>query len=97
MWIRSQDKECLVNCICDDVNYLSVDELDVCYGKIGNMYIILGAYSTKEKAMKVLDMIQEKICHRYVDSIIDDLDIGNFEAIFERGVFEMPKDEEVKI
>ncbi len=59
MWIRSQDKEILIKatCICLGSEnhicaYASSAEWD-------NWYI--GKYSTKEKALKVLDMIQKLI------------------------------------
>lgn len=93
MWIRSQDKQCLVNCICDDVNYLSVDEFDICYGKIGDMYIILGTYSTKEKALKVFNNIHKRI-------ITIEMTTRGFRPIINDGellVFEMPLDEEVNV
>ena len=58
MLIRSQDKETLVNIETSIVLYVS--------GTIGKKYQIstsngyaIGFYSTKAKAMKVLDMIQE--------------------------------------
>lgn len=61
MLIRSQDKEILVNMETSIVFHIS--------GVIGKKYpifvywkgngYVIGLYSTKEKAMKVLDMIQE--------------------------------------
>lgn len=60
MLIRSQDKELIVN--VDTINHILVDEV---YRPNGNLHdvcadeIRLGYYSTKAKAMKVLDMIQE--------------------------------------
>ena len=58
MLIRSQNKETLVNIETSIVLYIS--------GTIGKKYPIstssgyaIGFYSTKAKAMKVLDMIQE--------------------------------------
>lgn len=58
MLIRSQDKETLVNIETSIVLYIS--------GTIGKKYpistsngYVIGLYSTKAKAMKVLDMIQE--------------------------------------
>lgn len=55
MLIRSQDKEMIVN--VDAIKRIRAGEkslYDVCADKM-----ILGHYSTKAKAMKVLDMIQE--------------------------------------
>ena len=60
MLIRSQDKEMIVN--ADATNHIFVGEA---YRPNGSLYDVcademrLGYYSTKAKAMKVLDMIQE--------------------------------------
>ncbi len=58
MWIRSQDKEMLIKVVCI---YLG-GENHICASgaEWDNWYI--GKYSTKEKALKVLDMIQKRIC-----------------------------------
>lgn len=50
-----------------------------------------GYYSSKEKAIKVLDMI--------VDCLKDNFERGMYEPcieFYERGVFKMPKDDEVE-
>lgn len=60
MLIRSQNKEMIVN--VDTTNHIFVGEA---YRSNGSLYDVcademrLGYYSTKAKAMKVLDMIQE--------------------------------------
>lgn len=76
MWIRSQDKEILIK----------VDGLRIEKNKIvietSDWYIVLGEYSTNEKAIKVLNMIQE-----YIE------DLG---AITARNVFIMPQNNEVE-
>lgn len=60
MLIRSQDKELIVN--VDASNHILVDEV---YRPSGNLHDVcademrLGYYSTKQKAIKVLDMIQK--------------------------------------
>lgn len=60
MLIRSQDKEKIINMTA--TNRIYVEEV---YRANGNLFdistdeTILGHYSTKEKAMKVLDMIQD--------------------------------------
>lgn len=55
MWIRSQDKRKLINVhtigLCNDDTEIWGFETS----------LMLGKYSTKEKALKVLDMIQEHI------------------------------------
>lgn len=66
MLIRSQDKEILVNMETSIVFHIS--------GVIGKKYPIftsngytIGFYSTKAKAMKVLDMIQEAYVNGHID------------------------------
>lgn len=64
MLIRSQDKEIIIN--MDTTSHIYVAEA---YRQNGSLFISademrLGYYSTKAKAMKVLDMIQEA----YADS-----------------------------
>lgn len=56
LWIRSQDKELLINCHAIEISF----ENDKCICSNG---YVLGEYSTKEKALKVLDMIEEKIMY----------------------------------
>ena len=64
MLIRSQDKTALVKFENIVVNLKLPDSLNVICWSLQDAqrsggYFILGRYSTKEKAMKVLDMIQE--------------------------------------
>ena len=83
MWIRSQDKEILINatCICLGSEnhicaYASNAEGD-------NWYI--GKYSTREKALKVLDMIERLIKEQI-----------RLHNVWQIGVvFPMPQDDEV--
>ena len=92
LWIRSQDKETLVEC-----DRLSIEKINY-WKKINKVYvlnedddlntywkfiikandIIVGSYSTKEKALKVLDMIQREINNEYIRDYM---------------VFQMPDDE----
>jgi aminoglycoside phosphotransferase len=61
MWIRSQDKEALTN--GDIIYYCDKSGMIRC-GKVGisdDYDLVLAAYSTKEKALKVLDEIQRLI------------------------------------
>lgn len=62
MWIRSQNKEVLIKATkvayVGEAGILGNDEGD-------GTFTILGEYSTKEKALKVLDMIQELILYTY--------------------------------
>ena len=54
LWIRSQDKELLMN--CNAVGIGLEDDKSI----YSNGYV-LGTYSTKEKALKVLDMIEKAL------------------------------------
>lgn len=83
MWVRSQDKYILINC----------NNIFMCWnGKLGKIVIAtndrtdltLGIYSNKEKALKVLDKIVDRI---------RDIHCGNCRRDI---VFQMPQDEEVK-
>lgn len=92
MWIRSQNKEFLVDTKSVGIfhgtdGYCRIQCLD---NKIYDFErIILGYYTTSEKANEVLDMIQEKIMHgnRLIKKDKYDFRID--------AVFEMPKEDEV--
>lgn len=60
MLIRSQDKRMIVNFenICTISAFPEKDSEDI-YVEDGTGSLMVGRYSTKEKAMKVLDMIQD--------------------------------------
>lgn len=75
MLIRSQDKTALVKFENIVVNLKLPDSLKViCWSwqdaQRSGGYFILGKYSTKEKAMKVLDMIQEAYANFETSKII---------------------------
>lgn len=56
MWIRSQDLYTLIKC-----ERLSIRKcIDKKYCVIGDECIVLGEYSTEEKAFRVLDKIQNR-------------------------------------
>lgn len=61
LWVRSQDRmELRINpklgiCVWDDNEFIIVDKYD---HKMGYEYTILGKYNTKERALEVLDEIQ---------------------------------------
>ena len=61
MWIRSQSGELLIKIVCDNKNFIFVNENIVCYGFGNTNSVILGKYSNKEKGLKVLDKIQRAI------------------------------------
>ena len=71
MLIRSQDKTTLVKFenIVININNINGKEI-ICWSQMNpgeDEYIPLGYYSTKEKAMKVLDMIQEAYVNGHID------------------------------
>lgn len=82
IWIRSQNKKILNNC-----NNLQVEDVDdntfhiVESKNIYDHYLLLGSYFSEEKAIKVLDMIQQFIKSRVNEDM----------------VFQMPNDEEVQV
>lgn len=96
MWLRSQNRDTLVNvndiCIYEVKKGSKIIYQLNCYGC--SCYI-LGKYSTKEKAMKVMDMIQNAITGTRFEftDIVRDCDLAGIEI---HNVFNMPKDEEVE-
>lgn len=101
MLIRSQNKEylCNIKAVCG-VSYQETHDYKRGKAEKTNHEICvdtgvvdsIGVYSTKEKALKVLDMIQKA----YQEPICQN-DIGcNEIAIYKSKVFQMPKDEEVE-
>ena len=94
MLIRSQNKMSLVKFknIVININNISGKEI-ICWSQLNpgeDEYISLGHYSTKAKAMKVLDMIQEAYC-KFMSVKNDDAWSGK------ESVFYMPEDSEVEI
>ena len=83
MLIRSQDKTALVKFENIVVNLKLPDLLNViCWSwqdaQRSGGYFVLGKYSTKEKAMKVLDMIQEA----YADAELIPMTVPNIGKMF---------------
>ena len=71
MLIRSQDKRMIVNFenICTVSAFPEKDSEDV-YVEDGTGSLMVGRYSTKEKAMKVLDMIQDAYADAKLNEIL---------------------------
>ena len=72
MLIRSQDKTALVKFENIVINLKLPDSLNVICWSLQDAqrsggYFVLGEYSTKAKAMKVLDMIQEAYVNGHID------------------------------
>ena len=90
MWIRSQNKETLINCNVIEYNDFYVENAIVATSETISRTIV-GKYSTKEKALKVLDMIHNKIIELDKNKFL-----GMTEEIYKRCVFQMPQDDEVE-
>lgn len=102
MLIRSQDKTALVKFENIVVNLKLPDSLKViCWSwqdaQGSGGYFILGKYSTKEKAMKVLDMIQEAYSEY---QIMLNFSVSYLHEFKEKtdgfAIFQMPEDSEVE-
>lgn len=102
LWVRSQDKKTLVK--VDMVELLNFENFIVAYTSI--KVVDLGKYSTKEKALKVLDMLQmcitgEIAFKREYLKKFRDIGMGTYSARefvkeMQRQVFQMPQDDEVE-
>ena len=84
IWIRTQDKKRLVKC----------EDIEACntwiYVSTNGVNCGIGVYSTREKALKVLDMIQKHIEVLEIKETDNNVNYHKFKQ-----VFEMPKDYEV--
>lgn len=71
MLIRSQDKRMIVNFdnICTVSAFPEKDSEDI-YVEDGTGSLMVGRYSAKEKAMKVLDMIQDAYAYAKLNEIL---------------------------
>lgn len=88
MIIRSQDKKSITTDLNLRVfNSIETEEYKIISDAVG----FIGTYSTKEKAIKVLDMIQKK----YSEYIMVASDDNICAAPDTPKVFEMPQDSEV--
>lgn len=91
MLIRSQNKELLVNFnVSAGIEIEERNTKTVVTSYITGCSYLLGEYSTKEKAMKVLDMVQDAY-ERY-----------EYEKVFKTGLtlfetFQMPEDGSVEV
>ena len=102
MWVRSQDKERLVDLrvfeVDKECNSYTIKGYSDDWANTNNFHIVLGWYSTKEKALKVLDEIQFKIDDNYGDFSYDGYGdnhfIGSIYTTYNK-VYQMPQDDEV--
>ena len=115
MLIRSQNKEWFVN--LDQINTISIEIHEdrayiLSYQGTVDTATRLAEYSTKDRAVKVLDMIQESFAKSITfPAVLGMIDVSNFRTETETNefgkmidkfgkmvmVFQMPQDEEVKI
>ena len=86
-WIRSQDKETLI--LAEEISSWS-DANDSKLFYVSAYSNILGTYSSKEKALKVLDMIEEYLKEPKFYNYNGDTFIP-----INKAVFQMPQDDEV--
>lgn len=91
MIIRSQDKESIINFSHIDTICIVEEEIQYFNGVMDSKGI-LGTYSTEEKAIKVLDMIQEAYLKTTRTAISSNLEVNSLPVAV---VFQMPQDSEV--
>ena len=91
MWVRSQNRMQLQN-----VNRLVIEQFEIGIYIVGNG-CTLGIYSTKEKALKVLDEIQTCIMTEHQFYTEDVNCIGKYFTKEYKEIYQMPQDEEVEL
>lgn len=98
MLIRSQDKKRIANfsnvdsiCIINNFNGEEIENEICSFNGVNDSKTNLGKYSTEEKAIKVLDMIEDAYLNCNHSSMM-----WNY-AFVENKVFQIPQDEEVKV
>lgn len=110
MLIRSQDKRMIVNFdnICTVSAFPEKDSEDI-YVEDGTGSLMVGRYSTKAKAMKVLDMIQEAYAdeklvdyttylqRKRIEKMDDSTILALRNELMKKAVLQMPEDSEVEV
>lgn len=95
MWIRSQRRNTLVNInfmrVINDGNYCLI-----CGATTDGCDCELGVYSTEEKALRVLDEIQDAIEDTYYYNV-ENLGCGSYALKKGCEVYEMPADDDVEV
>lgn len=109
MLIRSQDKRMIVN--FDNICTVSASpekHSEDIYVEDGTGSLMVGRYSTKAKAMKVLDMIQEAYAdeklvdytkylqRKEIEKMDDSTILALRNELMKKAVFQMPEDSEVE-
>lgn len=93
MLIRSQNKKELIEMTSITINVRTRQSSNKCYieARQYSNIIFLGEYSTEEKALKVLDMLQEEYLSPIVRNVVGENEV----EIYQNKVFNMPEDNEV--
>ncbi len=91
MWIRSQNRMQL-----QDVNRFVIEQFEIGIYIVGNG-CTLGIYSTKEKALKVLDEIQTCIMTEHHYHTDDENCTRRFFTKEWKEIYQMPQDDEVEV
>lgn len=84
MFIRSQDKKILT-----EIHDVEIDSANQIWGSVS----LIGEYSTEKKAMKVMDMIEDRI------RLSEMFKLHIYEPLnrIDQFVFQLPKDDEVEV
>lgn len=91
MWVRSQNRMQLQN-----VNRLVIEQFEIGIYIVGNG-CTLGIYSTKEKALKVLDEIQHSIMTEHQYRTDEANCTMRFFTKEYKEIYQMPQDEDVEV
>lgn len=93
MWIRSQNRKSLTDCDSFAVERFFEQYQVVTLSSRSGISVALGIYSSEEKALRVLDEIQD-----YIEDVqnctIDNMGRGFFVLNKRTQIYEMPADEE---
>lgn len=65
LWIRSQDKELLVNAKAFELQHYKNSPCQI-FAVWNNNFMCIGTYKTKERAIEILDEIQDLYQNAYV-------------------------------
>ena len=108
MLIRSQDKRILIN--MNNVSSIEVGDNELrIFADDGETIYDLGSYSTKAKAIKVLDMIQEAYAdeklvdytkylqRKEIEKMDDSTILAIRNELMKKAVFQMPEDGSVEV
>lgn len=93
MWIRNQDRTILMDCDSFAAEDHSGKYEVITLNCRTSISISLGIYSTKEKALRVLDEIQAIVESKQF-CVVDNVDLGNYVLHNGVQVYQMPQDKE---